>query len=270
MEFQILPHNDYDRKVKIEKQKFFCFSKKLLKRKYPNDDFHLVGETRAHNRKRAVGKLPFGEKVFVVSGVGEHSKILNRTAGYVHVGEDDYIVLLKSRIPFLLWLFFLLLGIAAAGILLFRLWQGPKAPAIDPYHPLPEEDSQAESIQDDHSQKAQSEKGGGSVSMIYTLKADLSLSGGSISMHFKNPGASNHDVVLELYILSDGTETKIAQSGRIRAGYGLYEMQMDREAAVLQEGIYQGKYKVLYYDPDTGERALIESDITDLEITVTP
>ena len=105
--------------------------------------------------------------------------------------------------------------------------------------------------------------------MIYTLTAGLSLSDNSISMYFKNPNASNHDVVLELYLVDGGTEIKLAQSGLVKAGYGLYEMTVLEDSAVLQEGIYQGKYKVLYYKPDTGERALVESDIEGLTIAVT-
>ena len=75
-------------------------------------------------------------------------------------------------------------------------------------------------------------------------------------------------MVLELYVISGSDDIKIAKSGRIQAGYGLYQMSLLEDAAELSEGVYRGKYKVIYYNPDTGERALVESDITDLQITV--
>lgn len=269
MELHILPHNDYDQKLKLKKQHVHCYSKGLLKKRYSDKDFQVVGEAKSQNRKEAVAELVIGGETLTVSEAGGHSRLLNRTAGYFHVGGDDYVAILKSRIPFLLLLFALLAGLAAGIAVLVHLLAGPTAPVIDPYHPLPAPDPNVEPIEKDNSSKADPGNGGGSVSMIYTLTAGLSLSDNSISMYFKNPNASNHDVVLELYLVDGETEIKLAQSGLIKAGYGLYEMTMIKDAAVLQEGNYQGKYKVLYYNPDTGERALVESDIDGLTIAVT-
>lgn len=280
MEYRIIPHSDYDQKVKIEKQNIFCYSKKQLKKLYPNGDFRLIGETRAHNRKEKTGVLPLSdsaaaqssaaqreEKILTVSAFGDNSKILNRRAGYVHTGNDDYIVLLKSRIPFFIWLFYLLLGLAAGGILIAYLLKPPAKPASEPLHPLPPEDSQAQPLEEDNTSKASSPEGGGAVSMTYTLEAEINLESGEISMYFKNPNASNHDVAVEMYIISEGKETLVASSGLIKAGYGLYNMSLDIDSSLLSKGDYEGKYKVIYYNPETGERALIESDITDLKIT---
>lgn len=284
MEYKIVPHSDYDRKVKIEKQNIFCYSKKQLEKLYPNGDFRLIGETRAHNRKDSIGELPLydtsvrnnpaggaqnGEKRLTVSETGGHSKILNRRAGFVHVGNDDYIVLLKSRIPFFIWLFYLGLGLAAGIILIAYLLKTPAKPAIEPLHPLPSEDTQAQPIDGDNTSKASSPEGGGTVSMTYTLNAEISLKADKISMYFKNPNASNHDVMLEMYVISENEETLIASSGRIKAGYGLYNMALGIDPSLLNAGNYEGKYKIIYYNPETGERALVESDIVDLKIKVT-
>lgn len=282
MEYKIIPHSDYDQKVKIEKQNIFCYSKKQLKKLYPNEDFCLIGETRAHNRKESIGELPLynssvhpsestqkSEKRLTVSKPGGHSKLLNRRAGFVHVCNDDYIILLKSRIPFFIWLFYLFLGLAAGGILIAYLLNTPAEPAVKPLHPLPSEDTQAQPLEDDNSSKVSSPEGGGAVSMTYTLNAEISLETGRIAMYFKNPNASNHDIVVEMYIISGGEETLIASSGRVKAGYGLYNMSLGIDFSLLSAGNYEGKYKVIYYDPETGERALIESDITDLRVKVT-
>ncbi|MBQ9972860.1 MAG: hypothetical protein IJP24_04980, partial [Firmicutes bacterium] len=112
------------------------------------------------------------------------------------------------------------------------------------------------------------EDGGGSVSMIYTLEADVSLSSGAITMYFKNPSDSTHDVVLEAYIKSDGAEYLVGKSGRLPAGYELSTLTLISDYAVLSEGMYDGLYKVQCYNPQTGELALVAPQITDLTFTV--
>ena len=46
-------------------------------------------------------------------------------------------------------------------------------------------------------------------------------------------------------------------------------MDMIEDSAILSEGVYNAVYKVLYYDALTGEKALVESTITDVALTVT-
>jgi hypothetical protein len=139
------------------------------------------------------------------------------------------------------------------------------------YNPLPDLDPNATKLTDDDSEKVVSEGGGGSVSLAYSVDATLSLSTGQIDMCFENPNASNHDLVLELYVIDssdDSRQTMIAQSGRVAAGSGLYTMIFDAGSAQLSAGEYNAKLKVLFYNPDTGERALVESEVSDMKLSV--
>lgn len=269
----ILTH-DHDQKVKLGQEDILCYSKKQLDKLYPNGGYRIVGETRAGNKKSAIAEFAAGNTTFVVSEEGAYNRITNRCAGYVKVGEDEYLALYKSRWPFLLSLLVLL---ALLALLASMLIKGPDIPVVNPDHPLPEVDQNAVAIdpdsplEDEHNkQPADKDKddGGGAVSMIYTLEADASLTSGEISMYFKNPTASTHDVVLEMYIVSDGKEYLAARSGRIEAGYELRKMKLMEEKVILSEGNYNGLYKVQCYDPVTGELALVAPEITDLKITV--
>ena len=121
----------------------------------------------------------------------------------------------------------------------------------------------------DETQK-ESPDGGGSVSMIYTLSAKITLSTGEINIHFKNPKVSNHSVAMQFYILSGGEEYLVAESGLIPAGNGLYTLKMLDTAPTLSEGTYEGMYRVMYYDPITGVRAHVQSEITDVVVSVKP
>lgn len=262
---------DYDEHYKIGKnEKFLCYSKKQLERLYPNsEDYKIVGETVKANKKEKIAELLVKEnETYIVSAYGEHNNVLFKTAGYVCVGENKYVALLQSRLAFLLILLLLLVAIVVAVVLIVGLLMR-STPAFEPDHPLPDPDPYVEEIEKDDTDKVESEGGGGSVSMIYTLAADLSLSSGNINIYFMNPNASNHDVVVQLCIVSEDKEVKIAESGLVQAGYGLYKLDMIEDTAVLSEGVYNAVYKVLYYDPLTGEKALVESTITDVALTVT-
>ena len=234
-------------KVKYRKDQISCFKKKELKKLYPNDDYTVIGETLRNNRKTAISELVVADsnETYLVSKLGSHSGLLYRKAGFAAVGDDNYVALLKNRFVFFL-LFLALLGALVAGIILLvnLINFKPKTPD----NPLPPPDPYIEKIDNDDTEKTVSEKGGGMVSMIYTLSAKISISEKKAKIYFKNPNASNHDVVLELYMLSGGERIKIGESGRIPAGTGLFTMDIDTSAVQLAEGKYKGLYKVIYYN----------------------
>ena len=266
MQHSFMMMDDYDQKVKIEKENILCYSKKQLDRLYPNGDYHIIGETKKKNKKEIISQLRVRKHMLDVCKPDQHSGLLYRRAGYVRVGGDDFVALLVPRWPFLLILL-LLLGIT--GILLSLLLNGP-APStpVNPDHPLPPEDVLSKPMEDDTTEKADVPEGGGSLSMIYTLDARLSLSTGQIAVYFKNPNASSHNVALELIVISGGEEYVIAQSGLVKAGYALETLEKLAGSASLSEGIYTGLYRLHCYDPVSGERALVSPEITDVKITV--
>lgn len=275
---------DSDKTVKLGDEEFECYSKKELKKMYENSkDYKIVGETKKNNKKRAIGKIVSGDKEFAVSEIGSNNRIFNYAAGFVKVGDDKYIQLLKFR-AFILLFFALLIGIIISGIILARALMGGddiidpdinKGPVI--INPMPDRDPNVVidndpidggTTEDGTGDKPNVEEGGGSVSMIYTLEAELSLATSEISMYFKNPSNSSHDVVLELYVMNGEEPIYVSTSGRIPAGTGLYTMTFDPSKASLAMGSYEAQYRVLYYDAASGERALVESVIDDVILKV--
>lgn len=267
--YRHITREDYDQTIKLEGTKIQCYSKKQMDKLYPNDGYTVVGETKRKNKKTEIAVLNVWRSRFGVSKLGDNSRVFYREAGYVNVGQDQYVVLLRHRFAFLIWFFGLLLGVALAVLLLIAALRDKDPTIIDPDHPLPTEDPNAQTVPDEeHENKAESEDGGGSVSMIYTLSVDLSLTTGEADIYFRNPGVSNHDIALVLYVVSGEEEYPVAQSGLVKAGSELKTMTVIEDAVQLSPGTYSGKYKVLYYDPLTGERAMVEPEITDLVITV--
>lgn len=265
--------NDYDKRTKLDGNYVFCYSKKKWKKLYPDKNDTLLGETLKQNGKRRrresqMGRIHIGSKEKGVYPVKHYNKLFYKTEGYIHVGNEQFVALKSSRIPFLLALLVILM---MAGICLTLLYFLDSTPVtLKPNHPLPEPDANVLPIPDSEDVKPTvSEEGGGAVKMNYMLQASVKLASKEIGMYLQNPKTSNHDVAIKMYITSGEGDYLIATSGLIQAGNGLYQLTLSEDAPVLEEGIYSGYYKVLYYDSQTGERALVEADITDLEITVT-
>ena len=110
------------------------------------------------------------------------------------------------------------------------------------------------------------------LTMIYTKTAKVDLSAKEIGVYFANPQKSNHGVVLELYVTAGGMDYLIGKSGLIEPDYGIRKMTLDTSEVSLsvtsEDVVYTGKYVVRYYDPETGERAVVSSEIAGVTITV--
>lgn len=133
-------------------------------------------------------------------------------------------------------------------------------PIITPDETLPPDTTEAPETDDNN--------GGGSVSMIYTLSAKVSLKNEKIGIMFQNPTKSTHNVMIELYVVSGGNEYLIGKSQLIPPGYQLSTLEYSDDNVTLVSGIYGGLYKVLFYDGKTGEKANVNSHIPDVKITV--
>ena len=59
----------------------------------------------------------------------------------------------------------------------------------------------------------------------------------------------------------------IVQSGLLKPGNQVTALELlDGAAGKLSAGGYEGKFAVLYYDPDTGEKAVVN---TEIPVTIT-
>lgn len=109
------------------------------------------------------------------------------------------------------------------------------------------------------------ETGSGSVSLTYSNQVSIDLIEMNASLLFANPGKSNQDMVLQLVI----QDTVILQSGRLTPGNQIMGLNMAENAAnMLVPGGYEGEFLVSYYDPSTGEKAIVNTRIP-VSVTVT-
>ena len=296
--FEHILKTDYDKRIKLGNNYVFCYSKKKLKELYPDESgYSLCGEAwrgtgqsqdkyEEKQRKKLeklkksgkadlekttlkVGDLHMSGSVLGVYPKGTNEFFLSKADGYVCVGENSFVALHSSRIPFLAAVGGLTTAIIATVIIIAMLLGNATPPDVKPDNPLPVLDPNIVPVEDDTSEKVVSEDGGGSVKMVYTKEAAISLKSENATIYYQNPNASNHDVVVEIYVISGEESYFLGKSGRVPAGSGIYEISVADREAELKAGIYEGYYSVSFYNPTTGEKSILGSKISGVTITVT-
>ena len=163
----------------------------------------------------------------------------------------------KKKLLIFLILFILL------DIILLVVLLGTRTTLAPDYAPVNEE-KYAEDIGDDGDKKLDQTEGGGAVSLSYSTDVDISLDKKLATLFFANPSKSNQDMVLQIVV----HDVVVAQSGTISPGKQIGKMDLlSSGARKLQAGGYDGKFVVLYYQPDTHEKTIVNTDIP-VKITV--
>ena len=163
----------------------------------------------------------------------------------------------KKKLLIFLILFILL------DIILLVVLLGTRTTLAPDYAPVNEE-KYAEDIGDDGDKKLDQAEGGGAVSLSYSTNVDIRLDKKLATLFFANPSKSNQDMVLQIVV----HDIVVAQSGTISPGKQIGKMDLlSSGARKLQAGGYDGKFVVLYYQPDTHEKTIVNTDIP-VKITV--
>lgn len=161
----------------------------------------------------------------------------------------------KKRVLILLMLLLLLVSI---GVPMWYFWYYKPCCCCCNHTDF---DKYSHQIKEDNEPKMQQPKGGGAVNLRYSNKVEINLSQKKAYLYFGNPSKSNQDVVLELYI----GETLIAGSGRIAPGYEVAQMDIPSISG-LSEKIYDGVFKLGFYNPGEDEKAKVN---TNIPVTIT-
>ena len=156
------------------------------------------------------------------------------------------------------WLILLLLLItfAAIGVAVWALsMANPDRPLPPDF--APEDEIHAQEIPNDSGEKNDAADGGGKVSLTYSNEVTMDLSEGIASLLFANPKRSSHDIILQIAV----QDTVVVQSGLLKAGTQVKTLELLPEAERLTAGGYHGSFFVFYYDPTTGEQAVVNTEI---------
>lgn len=157
----------------------------------------------------------------------------------------------------------ILLLVITIGITVWALFFRDTTPVLAPDYAPQQTEENAEPFDDDtDGEKLQQQQGGGAVSLTYSKEVTIDLSDNVAKLLFANPYKSNQDMMLQIVI----QDTVIVQSGLLTPGHQVTKLELF-DNAKLSKGTYEGKFVVLYYQKDTGEKAMINTEIP-LTITV--
>lgn len=161
----------------------------------------------------------------------------------------------------------LIIGIVIClGVTIWALFFRQSGETLIPdYAPL-ETEQNAQPIPGDDGTKLDAPEGGGAISIEYENQVAIDLSDGKAYLSYANPGKSTQDVVLRIEI----QDTAVAQSGTIRPGNQVSELELlDGAAKKLKEGVYDAVFRILSYEPVTGEKAMVDT-LAEITVTVRP
>lgn len=111
-------------------------------------------------------------------------------------------------------------------------------------------------LEDDNSNKLDSPEGGGAINVTFGTTATVSLSDKTVTLYYANPNASNQDVSVLIMV----EDLVVAQSDLINPGNYINELKLtDKAKSALQEGVYNAELVIRAHNPDSGEKAMVDT-----------
>lgn len=136
---------------------------------------------------------------------------------------------------------------------------------ISPDYPPQGIESNQTPIDGDDSGKLESPEGGGAINVTYGTAATVDLSEKTVTIYYANPNASNQNVSILIMV----NDLVVAKSDLITPGNQVSKLELQKEAASrLQVGGYDAELVVRAYDPESGEKAMVDTK-GELTLTVT-
>lgn len=143
------------------------------------------------------------------------------------------------------------------GVTIWALFfREAEQPPITPDYPPQGTEPNQTPIEGDTGGKLEVPEGGGGYNVTYSTVANVSRTAKRVGLQYANPGSSVQN--LGLLILID--DLVVAKSELITPGHQISELALEEAAASrLQVGTYEVTLVVRAYDPESGEKAMVES-----------
>lgn len=136
---------------------------------------------------------------------------------------------------------------------------------ISPDYPPQGIESNQTPIDGDDSGKLDTPEGGGAINVTYGTASTVDLSEKTVTIYYANPNASNQNVSILIMV----NDLVVAKSDLITPGNQVSKLELQKEAASrLQVGGYNAELVVRAYDPESGEKAMVDTK-GELTLTVT-
>lgn len=154
--------------------------------------------------------------------------------------------------------------ILAIGVTIWALFfRDSGTPPITPDYPPQGTEQNQKPLEGDEGEKIDSPEGGGAINVTYRTNVTVDLSDNKVTLLYANPKTSNQNVAILIMI----DDLVVAKSDQITPGHGVDTLSLEEYAKErLTVGGYDGELVIRAYDPETGEKAMVD---TKGEITIT-
>lgn len=159
-----------------------------------------------------------------------------------------------------------ILIVLCIGVTIWALFlrDGGDDQGITPDYPPQGVENGQTPIDGDDSDKMESPEGGGAINVTYGTSATVDLSQGTVAIYYANPNASNQNVAVLVMV----DDLVVAKSDLITPGNQVTELVLEEYAGTkLQAGGYNAELVVRAYDPQTGEKAMVDTK-GEIQLTV--
>lgn len=156
-----------------------------------------------------------------------------------------------------------------AVLLSIRLgWFGKGPVVLEPDYPVIDDDIHAKPTNDNETKLDVSENGG-AVAVAWSGDVRYDRATEMLTLRYSNPSKSTQAVVVQAIVYGDTDETTgqkteylLAESGVLRPGFYLDSIPGCLDSSVtLSTGTYSGLLRIYFYNPNTGERAIVNTEI---------
>lgn len=156
-----------------------------------------------------------------------------------------------------------IVALIAIGVTVWAMFFRAPVVLTPDYAPVDAEKYAEEMANETDTDKMGHTEGGGAMNVTYQKEITISRSSEMMTLYFANPSRSNNDMVLQLVIQGE----IIAQSGTLHPGHEVRRLALlEGMGKKLARGGYDGIIRVLAYQPGSGEKAILN---TDLEVDIT-
>lgn len=161
----------------------------------------------------------------------------------------------KSRSILIILLLLLFITLICVGITIWALFFRQHETILTPDYQPPELEENVEPVDDDGT-KLEAPAGGGAIRLEYSDQVTIDLSDKKASLSYTHPASSLQNIVLQIVIKDE----IIVQSGTILPGHRVTTLDLLKGAeSKLQPGGYNGEFVILSYNPETGEKAMVNT-----------
>ena len=137
-------------------------------------------------------------------------------------------------------------------------------PPISPDYPPQGTEQNQKPLEGDDGVKIESPSGGGAINVTFGTAVTVDLSEEKVTLLYQNPQTSNQNVAILIMI----DDLVVAKSDQITPGYGVDTLPLEEYAKErLSVGGYNGELVIRAYNPETGEKAIVNAK-GELNLTV--